>query len=531
MPTVQQKTVVGDLVGTPDKRMFWSIINDYDIETAICELIDNAIDLWKTSNVKKKLIIDLHMDIDRQIIVVKDNAGGVALDNLKILISPGSSLNSPDAETIGIFGVGSKRAVITLAENIVIKTHMDNDKTYQIDIDKDWLESPEWIIPFYEIPDIDVGTTTIELTALRKQVTREIVDNLILHLGQIYSWFIINNDINLSINTNRILPIVFDNWAYPKGHEPIASTFEVDFKENGKMRVFITGGLILDRDPGSDNYGVYFYCNNRLIAKELKVREVGYYITSEAGVPHPDSSLCRVLVCINGKAKLMPWNSSKTDINYSHDLFKMIRTHIIRLVSHYSSLSRRLKDDWQSKVFKFKEGAINDIQIDDIASGKLVLPQLPRINKTHLDYLRSQNKQQLANQPWAIGLLESIAMVEIVQRQRIETKNRIALILLDSNFEIALKEFIVHRTDLYPVRQYTDSRIKHLFNQRHLVVREIQKHLKLTAAEINIIEHYYMLRNKLIHERATVGVTDRDIAIYGELVQSVINKLFRLNFK
>jgi TnpA family transposase len=190
-----------------------------------------------------------------------------------------------------------------------------------------------------------------------------------------------------------------------------------------------------------------------------------------------------------------------------------------------------LKDDWQSKVFKFKEGAINDIQIDDIASGKLVLPQLPRINKTHLDYLRSQNKQQLANQPWAIGLLESIAMVEIVQRQRIETKNRIALILLDSNFEIALKEFIVHRTDLYPVRQYTDSRIKHLFNQRHLVVREIQKHLKLTAAEISIIEHYYMLRNKLIHERATVGVTDRDIAIYGELVQSVINKLFSLKFK
>jgi hypothetical protein len=41
-------------------------------------------------------------------------------------------------------------------------------------------------------------------------------------------------------------------------------------------------------------------------------------------------------------------------------------------------------------------------------------------------------------------------MLEIVQKQKFDTKNRIALILLDSNFEIALKEFIVHRPDLFP---------------------------------------------------------------------------------
>jgi hypothetical protein len=55
--------------------------------------------------------------------------------------------------------------------------------------------------------------------------------------------------------------------------------------------------------------------------------------------------------------------------------------------------------------------------------------------------------------PWAVGLVESMAAVDVITRQGFDTKNRIALILLDSNFEIALKEFIVSRTDLFPAHK------------------------------------------------------------------------------
>lgn len=41
-----QKREVGLLNAMPEKRLYWSIISDYDIKTGICELIDNAIDLW-----------------------------------------------------------------------------------------------------------------------------------------------------------------------------------------------------------------------------------------------------------------------------------------------------------------------------------------------------------------------------------------------------------------------------------------------------------------------------------------------------
>ena len=56
--SVTRKTEIGPIDGTLLKRMFWSIISDYDLKTGICELVDNAIDLWTASG-KKKLRLDL----------------------------------------------------------------------------------------------------------------------------------------------------------------------------------------------------------------------------------------------------------------------------------------------------------------------------------------------------------------------------------------------------------------------------------------------------------------------------------------
>jgi sensor histidine kinase regulating citrate/malate metabolism len=106
------------LDGTPEKRLFWSIIADYDVMTALCELVDNAVDRWWSNHEEKKLHVGVALDLDRQLIVVEDNAGGVGEDDLRYLITPGGSKNDPAAEIIGVFGVGSKRAAVALAETI-----------------------------------------------------------------------------------------------------------------------------------------------------------------------------------------------------------------------------------------------------------------------------------------------------------------------------------------------------------------------------------------------------------------------------
>jgi hypothetical protein len=530
MATVTKKTEVGPIDGTPDKRMFWSIISDYDLKTGLCELVDNALDPWIIGKEKSPVEIDIQLDANRQLISVTDNAGGVKQDQLRMLLAPGGSANDPNAEVIGIFGVGSKRAGIALGEQVLIRTRFQKGSTFEIDINKEWLTTPDWTLNYYQIPDIPPRTTQVEISHLRKSFTDADVHQIRVHLGETYDWFLRRNCV-ITVNKKKVTARSFESWAFPPSGEPRSAAFNAEVAHGKKLAVTIKAGLIRDRIPEQDNYGVYFYCNHRLIAKELKVREVGYFVTAEAGVPHPDASLCRVIVHLQGAAQLMPWNSNKSAINFDHEVFQYVRPTLIQLTSYFSSLSRRLKDDWDKKVFQFTSGDIEKTEPQNVTvRNPLVLPPLPRVNKPQVEKLKSRNKTQIHAQPWTLGLVEAMAAVEVITRQRLETKNRIALMLLDSNFEIALKEFIVHRDDLFPPSQYGRTVIQKLFDNRSDVITTITQKVPLPKALLTKAQHFYNIRNKLVHERATVEPTNTDVDAYRSTIETILTTLFDLRF-
>ena len=372
------------------------------------------------------------------------------------------------------------------------------------------------------------GTTQVDISRLRRPFVATDVGALRAHFGQIYSWFIRQGCV-IELNGMAIVPEEFDSWSYPKDFEPKRSTFEIEIEPHDKVEIDITVGLITDRVPEEDNYGAYFYCNHRLIVKELKTRQVGYFNSQEAGVPHPDASLCRGIVRLQGPARLMPWNSTKNGINTDHLLFQHIRPTLVPLMAHFSTLSRRLKDNWEQAVYRHKSGIVEEI--DPVPSGASLrshLPPLPRARKPALEKLKSKNKRQIERMPWTLGLVEAMGAIELIDRQNLETKNRISIILLDSNFEIALKEFIVHRTDFFPENQYGNAKISQIFSRRQQVIDEIKAKVKIPKDLLEKARHYYNLRNKFIHERATVDVTERDVRNYRSVVQKILKLLFDL---
>ncbi len=224
---VTQKKEITPVDGTPDKRVILSIISDYDLKTGLCELVDNGLDLWMTGGRVKPLTISINVDVERQLISVKDNAGGVRRDNLRVLVAPGGSLNDLKAELIGVFGVGGKRAGIALAQNVVIKTRFQEEESSQLDITPEWLASEEWNLPAYAIPDIEPSTTQIELSHLRRVLTQKDLDELRTHLGQTYDWFIKEGCV-IELNEKPIEREDFEAWAFPPGYAPRMARFEID---------------------------------------------------------------------------------------------------------------------------------------------------------------------------------------------------------------------------------------------------------------------------------------------------------------
>lgn len=530
MGKVTLKTESDVVDGTPEKRLFLSIISDYDLKTGLCELIDNALDLWVSGGKKAGLKILVQLDQRRQLISVFDNAGGVKEEDLRLLIAPGASRNNLGSTGIGIFGVGSKRAGVALGERVEIRTRYKKEKSLQIDITKEWLASDDWRLPTYEIPDVSPGTTLVEISNLRQTFDEDSITEIERHLGETYNWFLKKGCV-IELNGKAVKAIDFDKWAYPPKYPPREATFKIKPSDAGEIDVSITAGLIRDRKvEQEDEYGVYFYCNNRLIVKELRTREVGYFITNEAGVPHPDASLCRVIVHMRGAAQLMPWNSSKSDLNYTHPAFKQIHPTLINLVAYFSKLSRRLKKNWEGQVFQFTKGTIESVPAGEISENRLVLPDLPRVRRARIDDLKVRNRRVLRDNPWTLGLVEAMGLVDLVVKQKLDTKNRSALILLDSNFEIGLKEFIVTRTDLFDPRSYSDARIAQIFKSRHAVISEVSQHVQALSRLLPKVDYYYQLRNKLIHERATVLITDAQIKDYRKTIERALGALFNLRF-
>src|SRR6266853_1702229 len=219
MPTVTKKTEVGPLDGTPDKRMFWSIISDYDLKTGVCELVDNALDSWIIGGQKKPLNVQIILDPNRQLISVTDDAGGVKQDQLRMLLAPGGSVNDPYAEVIGIFGVGSKRAGVALGERARLRTRFRSERTFEIDITEEWLATPDWELNYYEVPDISPRTTQVEISHLREPLAQANVEEMSIHLGETYDWFLRQN-CSIKVNGAAVKAQSFQSWAFPPNGEP-----------------------------------------------------------------------------------------------------------------------------------------------------------------------------------------------------------------------------------------------------------------------------------------------------------------------
>ena len=324
-----------------------------------------------------------------------------------------------------------------------------------------------------------------------------------------------------------LTPLFFSDWAFPPNYSPQKYKGTLKTEENRVVRVEAVAGLIKESSPATGEYGVYFYCNDRLIARALKTFDVGF-TKGIAGVPHPKVSLTRVLVFLNGDARSMPWNSSKSDINTKHEVFLALHNWLVQVVKDYASLSRIWMGDWPKKVFKYKKGTIKEVQIDNFPTvKKSFLPPLPKSRPRYGDIITKKNRQTAKRKPWTMGLYEGIIAADLISKQRLEQKNRIAFIVLDSTLEIAFKEYLVNESG----KLYSDSRLTAIFGNRTAVHNEIKKYVNIKTDIWKKIEHFYRLRCKLVHERATVGIADSQLRDFRGVVEGVLNKLYKLKFR
>lgn len=520
------KQQVDVIDATPSKRLYRSIIVDYDLNTAIAELIDNAIDAWVEQRGGPDLLIQINIDVDQQSFLIKDNAGGVGESDLKNLISPGQTTSDGSTEIIGIFGVGSKRAAVVLSQLISITTRRHRHGTFRLEYDEDWLDDAgNWQIPYHRVNEIEPSSTIIDLSKLRFKIDEAKLKELREYLAATYCYILKKYPkISIKLNDGAIVGEAFDNWAYPPGFAPrcIKKRLSVG-KNKAKVSVKITAGLVLEKEY---EHGAYFYCNGRLISRAFKSDIVGFE-PGRAG-HHASKSLARIIIELDGPSREMPWNSSKSAINFNSPVFIAVRDDVLRASETYSKLSQRLFEKFEEKVLPFKEGSIEviNLQQDEVVKPSR-LPNIPKVERSYKEQIISLNVEIGQKFPWARGLYEAIIAEELISRQAIlKQSKRLSVIILDSTIEIAFKDFLAWHIN----QPLGDKRLAELFENRIEVHREVRKHLQLDASTWKKIDYFYKLRCDLVHRKVSAEVSSFDLEEFRGITKLILSQAFGMRF-
>jgi hypothetical protein len=508
---------------TPNKKILTSISKDIDLYKGICEMIDNSIDNWILKQKEKNpLYISIYLNEGRNEIVYEDDSGGIKEDILPLVIQPGATERTLEEETIGVFGVGAKRALIALSKYSETVSRYPGNNTFKIILDNKWLTKKEWKIAKYKTSSIEEGHTKFILKNLKFSISRQIITEITDLISETYYYYLKERNVTVELNGAKLTPNIFNNWSYPpEGRHPREYKFNIKLGED-IIRCSMTIGLMLESSQ-TGKYGFDLFCNDRRILYEVNDHRLGFRKGSNAlGTPHSTIAWFRGIIRLKGKNKNMPWNSSKSDIDPFHPAYIALYKWIILLAKPYVQLSRRIYSESDKLIKPFKNGKIEIVKLKDMKSAEVNKPILPPGQLSYEKKAKKENIKELKDKPWTRALLENIIATDIVLKSNLEYKNRYALILLDSCLEIAFKEYIL-RVKKFNLPLKADFR-KNLHKM-------VKKHSSFNKILWDKIDTYYDLRCKLYHEEAATSLTKTEIVDFREeVVCKILRDLHNLSF-
>jgi hypothetical protein len=522
-----QETTADVLVGyidvTPDKKILESISSDIDLKKGILELVDNAIDEWRLRG-NPSLRVELTLNASTKSLTYTDNAGGIKEEHLNMVIQPGGTTRKAEEISIGEFGIGLKRAIIALSKEAEVISRFEDQATYKIAVDDSWTRSPSWQIPKYTTKPIANGSTQINFQQIKFDLNLDILSDVKRALSETYG-LILSKSFMLLLNGNEIKPTYFKNWAYPPhGRHPRTYRTFISIGER-RVNADITLGLMRESSQTGE-YGFDIYCNDRLILKNYKDAEIGF-TTGILGHQHPAIAWFRGVVRIHGANADMPWNSTKSGLDFSNPIVSSLKAKLTELAKPYVQLSRRLAVDSKETIAPYSSGKIETVDLtsrEELLLSPEDVPELPPGKKSQADVLLSQNKTQIKKFPWTRALVENVYVVDLILRRfKLENKNRFALILLDSCLEIAFRDYVLRVLGLkLNKEQKTELR------RREKLHSTVKDNSHLPDDIWKSIDFFYDLRNSLYHEAASPEVTDSDIENFRDVVSTVLLSLHEI---
>lgn len=363
---------------SPTKELFINtLVRDISIMDAVLDLIDNAVDGYSRRGYtdRKKIRIT----ISGKIFKIWDNCGGINIDFAEKEVFRFGVHRAPDKHSLGVYGIGLKRAVFKMGSNMVFES--DDLKNYfRINVDfQQWQKSDEWTLEFDEVSETkEIAFTQLCVTGLHEEVSGEFLTNRFKNdlkdrISKAYFLFIQKN-IDIYLDDRKIDPFEL-TIGFSENVEPANKTFEMD-----GVQVKLTAGA----HPDYHYPGWYIFCNKRLIVMGDCTSLTGW---GNRGVPNYHTKFNRFkgfAFFDSDDPRQLPWKTAKNGVDTSSPIYIKVLNEMQTMTQQYTTfMSKAYPTEREETIGKDILGALQKKPVFDIQKDQIFkAPKVPEVPKT-----------------------------------------------------------------------------------------------------------------------------------------------------
>lgn len=363
--------------GSPTKDFFVSMLTrDIELTDAILDLIDNCLDgvvRDKSKDITTMKQSDFYsgffakIKISDNMFKISDNCGGIPRDTaVRYAFRMGrpADMANTNTPTIGIYGIGMKRAIFKIGQSAIVQT-CNADEKYQVVMPVTWASNEaNWD---FDIVDLDKDMndccgTEICVENLNNDILdlwgdddrRSLfIEGLIKAIQNNYS-FIIEKGFEIYVNDTRVNPLdislLLSNESQTSAIEPFLYYGEIEGVSISLVLGFYAPAVsddeqedIIESKRSSGDAGWTVICNDRVVLYNDKSHLTGW---GEYGVPQYHTQFIGIrgaVVFTSKDPRKLPMTTTKRGVDTSSRIYSYVKDKMREGLRQYITYTNKWK--------------------------------------------------------------------------------------------------------------------------------------------------------------------------------------------
>lgn len=378
----------------PTKAFFVNMITrDITLEDCILDLIDNSVDgAWESEGSRPMGLADgtdlskysIRLYVSADTFRILDNCGGMTLDDaIEHAFGFGRRVQEGhDDYSIGVYGIGMKRAVFKIGTEIRVRSTFAEDSggrlSFVVPIRvSEWLanDDPPWDFDIESAEDLDENGVEIVVTGLTAGATNSFgspafIQNLYRTIARDYSLHL-NRGLKIYINDKPI-----EGWRIELRQSEDYAPMRLEYSDSidgTPVSVEIIGGMAAappeTSDPqeeaeGDRRFGWYVVCNGRIVLAADKTKVSGWGTEDWPQWHYQYSGFIGIILFTAANAASLPLTTTKRSVDTTSEVYLRARPRMREVSKKWIGYTNQRKQALeQAKEIEAKANAVSIYEV------------------------------------------------------------------------------------------------------------------------------------------------------------------------